>query len=171
MRFSMLFALTLVSTLSFAFDAQARERRRNRNRDCCETRYVAPAQNCCGTAGYHGQAGYVGGYAVNSFGVATTPLTMPMPGVVRTDGTTIQPSTGIVQTSGTTAPIPTQQQTQQQHPNQHQVQQVQQPMHSAPMVATQGVYGQDCGCPDGYGYASSYGSDSPRRRGLFRGRR
>ena len=164
MRFSMLFALTLVSTLSFAFDAQARERRRNRNRDCCPTQTVV--NPCCGTAGY-GQVGYAGGYAVNSFGVAPAPMHMPMPGVVRTGGTIIQPSTGVVQASGTTEPIPTQQQTQQQ-PNQ---QVVQQPMHTSPMVGTHGAYGHDCGCPDSYGYATSYGSDSPRRRGLFRGRR
>lgn len=151
MRFSMLFALTLVVTLSFAFDAQARGGRRKRNRDCCPTQTVV--NPCCGAVAY-GQVGYAGGYAVNSFGVAPAPMSMPMPGVVRTDGTTVQPSTGVVQTSGTTEPIPTQQ-----------------PMASPAVVGPLGVVSNDCCCEAGYGYATSYGSDSPRRRGLFRGRR
>jgi hypothetical protein len=175
MRFSMLFALTLVVTLSSALDAEARGGRRNKKRDCRETRVVADP--CCGTAGY-GQVGYAGGYAVgnsvNSFGVAPAPMTMPMPGVVQADGTTTQPGTGVIVTSGTTTPNSTQQQQQLQ---QQQQQQMQHPMHTSPMVATQGVYGHDCGCPDGSAYASSgygydnAGYDSGRRRGLFRGRR
>ena len=150
MRFSMLFALTLVSTLSFVLDAQAGRGRRNRNRDCCPTQTATTS--CCGTSGY-GQAGYVGGsgggYAVNSFGVAPTPQMMPMPGVVRADGTTVQPSTGIVQTSGTAAPI-----------------QTQQPMASQAVVGPLGVSSNDCCCQA----QTSYVSETPRRRGLFRNR-
>lgn len=145
MRFSMLFALTLVCTLSFAFDAQARGRRK-RNRDCCPT--PVAVNPCCGAVAY-GQTGYAGGYAVNSFGVAPAPMSMPMPGVVRTDGTTTQPSTGIVQTSGVTvAPTP-------------------QSVTSQAGVGPVGVASNDCCCQIGYG---SYVSDTPRRRGLFRNR-